>query len=323
MRLDGRSFKALLSILALWVHWSAAADAQPWPSRPITLVAAFPPNTTTDYGARRIAQDLSKALDHPVVVETRSGGGGVVASVAVAKAPPDGYTLLMTTIGPAVLRPLIDHKLPYDPVADFTPIALVGDAPNVIVASPKWAASSVRDIVAYAKQNPGMLTIGHPGAGTMGHLVALLFAAEAGIEANFVAYQGAPAILSDLAGQHIDIGAIAFGVGADAVKILAVTTEERLEFLPDVPTMRESHFPNVIGTTWSAIFAPAGLDAEIVAKLNTTINAFISKEDTRKQFAGVGYRVLGGPPQRLQARMAEDHAKWSKVIAAAKITVDP
>jgi tripartite-type tricarboxylate transporter receptor subunit TctC len=110
MRLFGRSFGVLL-LVALPVHWSAAADAQPWPSRPITLVAAFPPNTTTDYGARMIGQDLSKALDRPVVVETRSGGGGVVASVAVAKAPPDGYTLLMTTIGPAVLRPLIDHKL--------------------------------------------------------------------------------------------------------------------------------------------------------------------------------------------------------------------
>ncbi len=323
MRLFGRSVKALLSILVLSAHWSTAVDAQPWPSRPITLVAAFPPNTTTDYGARRIAQDLSKTLDRPVVVETRSGGGGVVASVAVAKAPPDGYTLLMTTIGPAVLRPLIDHKLPYDPVADFTPIALVGDAPNVIVAGPKWGAHSIADVVAFAKQNPGMLTIGHPGAGTMGHLVALLFAAEAEIDVNFVAYQGAPAIFSDLAGQHIDIGAVAFGAGADVVKILAVTTDERLDFLPDVPTMKEMNFPNVIGTTWSAIFAPAGLPADIVAKLNTNINAFISQEDTRKQFATVGYRVLGGPPQRLQMRMAEDHAKWAKVIAAAKISIDP
>jgi tripartite-type tricarboxylate transporter receptor subunit TctC len=322
MRVLGRSLGALLFVV-LAIYASLPTGAQPWPSRPITLVAAFPPNTTTDYGARMIGQDLSKALDRPVVVETRSGGGGVVASVAVAKAPPDGYTLLMTTIGPAVLRPLIDHKLPYDPVGDFTPIALVGDAPNVIVAGPRWAASKVRDVVAYAKQNPGKLTVGHPGAGTMGHLVALLFAAEAGIDVNFVAYQGAPAILSDLAGGHIDIGAIAFGTGADAVKILAVTTDERLDFLPDVPTMKESDFPNVSGTTWSAIFAPAGLEADIVARLNTTINAFISKDDTRKQFATVGYRVLGGPPQRLQARMAEDHAKWAKVIAAAKITVDP
>jgi tripartite-type tricarboxylate transporter receptor subunit TctC len=328
MPLVARACKALLALLLLFglapqTAWFAAAHAQPWPSRMITLVAAFPPNTTTDYGARMIAQELTKVLDRPVVVETKSGGGGIVASVAVAKAPADGYTLLMTTIGPAVLRPLIDHKVPYDPVADFTPIALVGDAPNVIVASPKWAGGSVRDVVAYAKQNPGKLTIGHPGVGTMGHLVALLFAAEAGIDVNFVAYQGAPAIIADVAGGHIDIGALAYGTGADAVKILAVTTEERLDFLPDVPTMIESNLPNVSGTTWSAIFAPAGLDPEIVAKLNTAINAFVSQEATRKQFATVGYRVLGGPPQHLRSVMAKDHAKWSKVIAAAKISIDP
>jgi tripartite-type tricarboxylate transporter receptor subunit TctC len=322
MHVFARSLRAIAAVLALSSLWPATAGAQHWPSRPITLVAAFPPNTTTNYGARAIAQELSNVLGEPMVVETRAGGGGVVASVAVAKAPADGYTLLMTTIGPAVLRPLIDQKLAYDAVADFTPIALVGDAPNVIAASAKSTFSNIQDLVAYAKKNPGKLTIGHPGVGTMGHLVALLFAAEAGIEVNFISYQGAPAILSDLAGGHIDVGAIAFGVGADTAKILAVTTEERLDFLPDVPTMKESHYPNVFGTTWSAIFAPAGLPTEIVAKLNTSINDFIGKAETRQQFAKVGYRILGGTPQRLRERMAEDHAKWSKVIAAAKITGD-
>jgi tripartite-type tricarboxylate transporter receptor subunit TctC len=157
----------------------------------------------------------------------------------------------------------------------------------------------------------------------MGHLVALLFAAEAGIDVNFIAYQGAPAILSDLAGGHIDIGAIAFGTGADAVKVLAVTTDERLDFLPDVPTMKESDYPNVSGTTWSAIFAPAGLGADIVARLNTAINAFISRDDTRKQFATVGYRVLGGPPEDLRRQMDDDRAKWSEVIKSAHVSADP
>jgi tripartite-type tricarboxylate transporter receptor subunit TctC len=317
-----RSLSAIATLFALSMVCATTARAQHWPSRPITLVAAFPPNTTTNYGARAIAQELSTVLGEPVVVETRAGGGGVVASVAVAKAPPDGHTLLMTTIGPAVLRPLIDQKLAYDAVADFTPIALIGDAPNVIAASAKSEFASIQDVVAYAKKNPGKLTVGHPGVGTMGHLVALLFAAEAEIDVNFISYQGAPAILSDLAGGHIDIGAIAFGVGADTAKILAVTTEERLDFLPDVPTMRETRYPNVFGTTWSAIFAPAGLPDEIVAKLNASINDFVGREEIRKQFAKVGYRVLGGTPQRLRDRMSEDRAKWSKVIAAAKITGD-
>src|SRR5262249_46877566 len=191
----GRTDMHLLARLAICAFVAPAAycpgwaEAQPWPSRPITLVAAFPPNTTTTYGARTIAQNLTVALGQPVVVETKSGGGGVVASVAVAKAQSDGYTLLMTTIGPAGLRPSIDQKLPYDAVADFTPIVLVGDAPNVIVTAPKSKFDSIADLVSYAKQNPGMLTMGHPGVGTMGHLVALLFAAEAGIDVNLISYQ--------------------------------------------------------------------------------------------------------------------------------------
>jgi tripartite-type tricarboxylate transporter receptor subunit TctC len=316
MSLPARSL--ILSVVTL-LSWLAGADAQSWPSRTITLVAAFPPNTTTDYGARTIAQELGKALGSPVIVETKAGGGGVLASQSVAKAPADGYTLLMTTIGPAVLRPLLEQGLAYDPVADFTPIILVGEAPNVIVAGSQSRFASVKDIVTYAKQDPGKLTIGHPGIGTMGHLVALLFCAEAGIDANLISYQGAPAILTDVAGGHIDIGAVAYGVGANAVRTLAVTTRERVDFLPDVPTMGEAGYPNVIATTWSAIYAPARLPPAIVGKLNTTINAFLDSPDTRKRFATVGYHALGGPPERLAEQMAEDQAKWSKVIAAAKL----
>jgi tripartite-type tricarboxylate transporter receptor subunit TctC len=319
MWLQTRSRIAIISVLALLCGLVAAA-AQTWPSRTISLVAAFPPNTTTDYAARTIAQELTKALGNPVIVETKSGGGGVLASVSVAKAPADGYTLLMTTIGPAVLRPLLEQGLAYDPVADFTPIALIGDAPNVIVAGTDSRFHNIGDIVAYAKKNPGKLTIGHPGIGTMGHLVALLFCAEAGIDANLISYQGAPAILTDIAGGHIDIGALAYGVGASAVKTLVVTTRERVDFMPDVPTMGEVNYPNVVATTWSAVYAPARLPADIVGKLNSTINTFIGQADVRKHFTTVGYRVLGGPPQRLTDQMVEDHAKWSKVIAAAKLS---
>ena len=323
MRTIGQILRSLLAIVAVSALATQIAGAQSWPTRSITLEVAFPPSTTTDYAARAIAQELSKVLGQPVVVETRAGGGGVIASVSVAKAPADGYTLLMTTIGPAVLRPLIDHKLNYDAVGDFTPIALVGDAPNVVVVGPQRGFNSVQDVVAHAKQNPGKLTVGHPGVGTMGHLIALLFAAEAGIEANFVSYAGSPPIISDLLGGHIDIGSIAYGSAIGGAKILAVTNDEPLPFLPGVPTMKDAKFPNVTGATWSAVFAPAGLPSEIVTKLNAAIGAFLDRQDTRQQFAKVGYHALGGPPERLRARMAEDRAKWSKVIAAAKISVGP
>jgi tripartite-type tricarboxylate transporter receptor subunit TctC len=311
-----------LAVLGLAGLAATTAGAQTWPAKPITLVVAFTPGATPDYAARTLAQELSKVLGQPIIVENRAGGGGVIASVSVAKAPPDGYTLLMTTIGPAVLRPLIDRKLGYDAVADFTPVALVGEAPNVLVTGLQSRFGSVQDVVAYAKQNPGKLTIGHSGPGTMGHLIALLFAAEAGIEANFIAYPGSPPIVSDLAGGHIDIGSIAYGSAVNAVKPLAVTTDERLDFLPGVPTMKESGFPNVTGATWSAIFAPAGLPADLVARLSTSIDGFLARQDTRKQFDTVGYRALGGPPARLRERMIDDNAKWSKVVAAAKITGD-
>lgn len=318
-----RSFHAIPLVLAALLLGGAAAHAQSWPSRTITLVVAFPPSTTPDFAARVIAQELSKELGQSVVVENRTGGGGAVASLTVAKAPPDGYTLLMTTIGPAVLRPLLDSKLHYDPVADFTPIALVGQAPNLIVSSPKLNVGSVQDLVAYAKANPGKLTIGHPGIGTMGHLIGLLFASEAGIDPNFIAYAGSPPLLTDLAGGTIEAGSIAFGAPVGSAKILAVTTNERLALLPGVPTMRESKFPNVTGATWSGLFGPAGLRPEIVAKLNQSVDAILRKDDTRQLFEKVGYQALGGPPERLRQQMSDDRAKWSKVIAAAKITLEP
>ena len=322
MSLFARLSRAIIVLGALMLG-PPAADAQSWPSRTITLVVAFPPSTTTDFAARTIAQELAKEWGQSIVVENRTAGGGVAASLAVAKAAPDGYTLLMTTIGPAVLRPLIDSKLHYDAVADFTPIALVGEAPNLLVSSPKLGVADVQELVAYAKRNPGKLTIGHPGIGTMGHLVGLLFASEAGIDANFISYAGSPPLLIDLAGGTIDAGSIAYGAPVGAAKILAVTTDQRLAFLPGIPTMKDSKFPNVTGATWSGLFGPAGLPPEIVAKLNQSIDTLLRKDETRQAFDKVGYHALGGPPEHLRQQMADDRAKWSKVIAAAKISLEP
>jgi hypothetical protein len=186
---------------------SGPVEAQSWPQRAITLVVAFPPATTVDVAARAIAQDLTKTLGQPVVVENRPGGGGVIGTVSVVKAAPDGYTLLMAGIGPAVVHPLVDHNLAYDPVADLTPVILVGDAVNVLAASPQRGWASVADVVAYAKQRG--LTIGHSGPGTINHLLALLFSTEAGIGSTLISYQGSAPIVSDLAGGQIDTGFIA------------------------------------------------------------------------------------------------------------------
>jgi len=323
MRRNETILRRLLAIAAVSILATQVAGAQTWPARPVTIEVAFPPSTTTDLAARTVAQDLTRVLGQPVIVENRTGGGGVIASTAVPKAPPDGYKFQVTTIGPGVLRPLIDSQVGYDPVADFTPIALLGDAPTVIVVAPQRGFTSVRDIVAYAKQNPGKLTIGHPGVGTMGHLVGLLFASEAGIQVNFISYNGSPPIIADLLGGHIDVGTIAYGAAIGAAKTLAVTNDEPVSFLRGVPTMKDAGLPNVTGATWSALYGPAGLPAGIVAKLSGAIATFLAKPETQQQFDKVGFHALGGPPERLRSRMTEDRAKWSKVITAAKISVDP
>ena len=301
--------------------FSAPVEAQSWPQRPITLIVAFPPATTVDVAARAIAKDLAESLGQPVLVENRPGGGGVIGTLAVAKANPDGYTLLMAGIGPAVLRPLIDPKLAYDPATDLTPVILVGDAANVLAASPQRGWASVADVVAYAKQRG--LTIGHSGPGTINHLLALLFSTEAGIRSTLISYPGSSPIVADLAGGQIDTGFIAYGAGSSAAQILAAATDERVDFLPGIPTLKEAGFPNVVGSTWNAIFAPAGLRAPIAARLNAAIGAFLAKDETRKRFDAVGYRILGGPPERLRAQMTDDRARWSKVVGTAHISVSP
>jgi tripartite-type tricarboxylate transporter receptor subunit TctC len=313
-----RAIIAVVGWLFLCAGATRAEDAPTWPTRAITLVVAFSPGTAVDLAGRAIAQNLSTVLHQPVIVENRAGSGGVVGSVTVAKAPADGYTLLMTGIGPAVLRPLVDTSVNYDPVADFTPIILVGDAVNVLATSPKGFAS-VADVVAYAKANPGKLTIGHSGAGTMGHLIALLFAAEAGFNATFVGYPGSSPLVTDLAGGHIATGVIVYAPGSDATKILAVGTQDRVDFLPTVPTLAESGYPKVVGSTWNAIFAPAGLPGPVAARLNAAIAASLAEPELRKRFAANGYRLLGGPASLLRDRMADDRTKWSKVIAAANL----
>jgi tripartite-type tricarboxylate transporter receptor subunit TctC len=322
MRFPPRLFNRIVPALTWAALLSITAGAQPWPSKPITLVIAFAPGSIMDTVGRAISRDLSNVLGQPVVVENKSGGGGVAASVSVARAPPDGYTLLMTTIGPAVLRPLIDGKLAYDAVADFVPIVLVGDVPNILAANPKLGFDSVRDLVAYAKRSPGRFSMAHAGPGTMGHLLDVLFATEAGIDGNLVSYRGAAPMMLDLASGQVDFGFPAYGPEAAVTRILAVATDERVEFLPGVPTMSESNFPGVIGSTWYAIFAPTGLAPEIVSKFNTSINAFLNREETRRLLASFGFRILGGAPQRLRDRMVDDRGKWSKVINANNIHVD-
>jgi tripartite-type tricarboxylate transporter receptor subunit TctC len=311
---------SILVVLLALTGWSRGAAAQDWPNRPITIVLGFAPGSMIDFVARSVANELSPTLGQPVLVETRQGGGGVLASNYVAKAPPDGYTLLMTAVGPAVLRPLMDKTVTFDLDKEFAPIILLGEAPNVLVANPKLGLKSVKDLVAFGNANGGKISVGHSGLGTLGHLATLLFAAEAGLDVASISYRGTNPMMMDVLGGAIDAGFPAYNPATKESTILAVTCGQRVDFLPDVPTMTESGF-DLVGGTWEAIFAPAHVPPEIVAKLNDAIEAFLRKPETRRHFSETGFRIMGGPPAKLVETMKQDRAKWGKIIQNAKIGV--
>ena len=300
----------------------AQAQTQTWPTRPITLLIAFGPGSSIDAIGRTFADYMSKELGQPVVVENRQGGGGVVAANDVAKAAPDGYTIELQAVGPMVLRPIMDASVGYDPLKDFSPIVLLGDTPNVILAGTQLSAHTVQEMVDWAKQHPGRLTIGFPGLGTMGHLAALLLGSKAGISGNYVAYRTSTQMLPDLLGGRIDIGVVAYTSQLKVSRIFAVMTPDPVDFLPGVASMRDAGFPGVYASTWFAVYGPPKLPPEIVGKFNTIINAFLRSDDGQKRLALLGVRTLGGAPERLTKQMIDDKVIWSKVIKDADIKLN-
>jgi tripartite-type tricarboxylate transporter receptor subunit TctC len=311
---------ALIAVVMALLGAPRGASAETWPSRPVTIVLGFAPGSMIDYVGRALANDLTATFGQPFVIETRQGGGGVLASNHVTKQPADGYTLLMTAVGPTVLRPLMDKTVTFYLDREFTPVILLGEAPNVLVANPKLGLKSVKDLVAYAKARDGKISIGHSGPGTLGQLATLLFVAEAGLDAASVSYRGTGPMMMDVLGGAIDAGFPAYNPATKEGTILAVTSGQRADFLPDVPTMKESGF-DLVGGTWEAIFAPANVSREIVAKLNDAIVAFLRKPETRRHFSETGFQIMGGAPAKLTEKIVQDRAKWGKIIQNAKIGV--
>lgn len=319
------SIRLLLTRVLMALLFCAVAEhsshAETWPTRPITLVIGFSGGTGDTIG-RPFAEFASKQLGQPVIVENRAGGGGVVGAIGVAKAQPDGYTIGLQAVGPMILRPIMDPSIGYDSEKDFSPIALLVDAPNVILGGAKFSARSVRETVDWARQNPGRVTVGHPGPGTMGHLAALLLASDAGFAGNYIAYRNVTLMVSDLLGGQIDVGVAAYNPQLKAARVLAVMTAEPVAFLPGVPSMRDAGFPGVYASTWFALFGPPNLPPDIVAKLNAVTNAFLRSADAQKQFALLGVQALGGSPEQLTKRMIDDRILWSKVIKDGNIRLN-
>ena len=311
----------LFFALGVTIPTSMSAQEREWPSRPVTIVNLFGAGGNGDVASRAVAQALTSKFNQSFIVENRPGGGGAVGSAFVAKAQADGYTLITTAIGPAVLNHLLFKSVPYDTERDFTPVVMLGEVPNVIVSSPQLGFKTLQDLVAYGKTNAGGLNIGHAGSGSMGHLTAALFAAKAGLKATFVAYRSPGAVVTDVLGGQIQAGVPVFIPAVQSVTALAVTGDQRLEFQPNIPTIRESGF-DVVAITWIAILAPVGLPDKIRDQINAAVNDYLKSSEGRQAFAKVNIRAIGGTPEQLAQTIKKDRELWAPIIAKENIQLD-
>src|SRR4051812_45972176 len=300
------------------------AHAQSWPTRPVTVIVPFAAGVTGDIVARGLVEHLSAAFGQPFVVDNRGGAGGNVGGAAAAKAAPDGYALLLATTGPASSNKLIYKNMPYDPQRDLAPIVLLGKAPVIIVARNSLPAKDLKEFVEYAKANPRKVTAGYPGNGTQGHITGELLQSRAGMSFAQAQYRGSPAIITDLLGEHIDIGMDSMApyvplIQEKKLRGLAIAGATRWPVLPDVPTVAESGFAGFEAAVWYALLAPTGTPSDIIAKLNEAGNAYLKTQPAKDLFQKLGIQAVGGTPQQLKTFIDAELEKWGPIIKGAKI----
>jgi tripartite-type tricarboxylate transporter receptor subunit TctC len=305
--------------------WSQA-QAQAWPARPVTIIMPFAAGSGTDLLARAVAQDLGERLGQQFVVDNRPGAGGNTGAAVVAKAAPDGYTILLGTPGPLANNKLMYQNLSFDPEQAFAPVVLIAKSPLIIAAKSSLPVKDIKELTAYAKANPGKLNVGVPGNGTLGHITSVLVQKELGISMTDVPYRGSALVLNDLLGGQVDL-AMDFmptyvpQVREGKIRGLAVTTTQRSSDLPDVPTVQEAGFRGFEATAWYALAAPAGTPSEIVDKLNTATNEFLKSPKGKDALAKLSMHAVGGPPADLKTFIASELKKWGPVVKEANISM--
>jgi len=320
----------LIRIILFFSAFSAFSAFQPslaqpqnYPSKTVAIVVPFTPGTGADVIARLLQPKLAERLKVPVVIENKVGASGAIGTEYVAKAEPDGYTLLFTATSHGTL-PAMKRSLPYDPVKSFTPVALAATSAMSFVVGPQVSASTLPEFVALAKKAPGTLFYSSPGAGSIQNLAMELVKIETGTDVVHVPYKGSAGAASDLVGGHVQATVAALQTMAPFVttgrlKMLAVLSAERSPAFPDVPTMKELGHPNLVVDTWYGIYAPAGTPREAVAKLNTEINALLQLPDIREAFAKQGLTPVADKPERLGDLVEKEIARWNRVVATAGI----
>jgi tripartite-type tricarboxylate transporter receptor subunit TctC len=300
------------------------ARAQDWPARPIKLVVPFPAGSSPDIVARIVAEPLASALKQSVVVDNRPGAGGNIGTGAVAKAEPDGYTLLFTIQGPLVTAPLLSRNLGYDPAIELAPVTLVATSPNVLVVDPRLGANTLAEFVRLAKDRPGQLNYGSIGNGSASHLAMELFKTRAGIDLLHVPYQGFPQVVNAILAGQVQAGfmvpGIAMGqVRAGKLKALGLTTKGRVASLPDLPTVAEQGYPGFEAISWQAVLAPAKTPSAIIERVSRELIGIIKSDEVRTRLLGQYFSAAGSRPEALAALMKSERANWARVIKAAGV----
>jgi len=314
-------------VAALIVVAAPLASGQAaYPTKPVRLVVPFPAGGTTDLLARAAAQKLSDAWGQQVIVDNRPGAAGNIGAELVAKSAPDGYTLLMGTVGTHAINASLYAKMPYDHVKDFTPVILVAGVPNVLVVNPQVPVNSVPELIAYAKANPGKLNFASSGSGTSIHLSGELFKTMTGVQMTHVPYKGSAPALTDLIGGQVQLmfdnlpSSLAF-IKAGKLRAIAVTSSTRSAALPDIPTVADT-VPGFEASSWFGILAPAGTPRDIVMKINGETAKWLASPDAKEKLAAQGANVASGTPEDFAKHIQAETAKWAKVVKESGAKVD-
>jgi tripartite-type tricarboxylate transporter receptor subunit TctC len=312
-------------LAALGCGGIASLHAQAYPGKTIKLVVPFGPGGPTDVSARLVAQMVQSGLGENVVIENRPGAGGATGTKSVANADPDGYTLLIGTSATLAVVPALVKNPGYDPIKSFAPVAKILDSTLVLIVPAKFPANSVKELVAYAKANPGKLSYASAGVGNQTQLLAELFKAKAGIEAVHIPYKSGSEMVTAVLGEQVqmsfpDVSILIPLIREGKIKALAVTSPQRHPQLPDVPTMVESGMTDFILTFWSGVVAPAGTSAMIIDQLNTAINHGLRSPEIARTLAGVGAQTSPGSPQDFAHFIVAETAKWSAVARTAGVS---
>ena len=301
--------------------------AQTYPAKAVRMIVPFAAGGATDTVARQLAARLQEVMGQSFIVENRTGANGNIGSDFVAKAPADGYTLLVADLGTFTSGPAVYPNLPFDPIGDFAAITMLVGSPYGLAVNPALPVASVKEMLAYAKANPGTFNYAMLGNGSASHLAGIELGARANVPFTFVPYKGGAPALTDVAGGQAQALSIAMlstypFVRGGKLKLLAVMSRERLSFLPEVPTVAESGFPGFVAGQWQALYGPKGLPKEIIEKLRTEASRFLNTSEMKKRFAEQGGEVATGTPEELTRFVAEEKAKFARLVKEHNVKVD-